>query len=51
MHVFLHVAHTAGYHEPVSKLVLEEAHRVRKFAVGAYGLQSVLWAKGRWELV
>ncbi|GAB4821005.1 hypothetical protein N2152v2_008051 [Parachlorella kessleri] len=37
----------SGYHEPVSKQVLEEAHSVRRFAVGAYDLQSVLWAKGR----
>ncbi len=37
----------AGYHDPVPKPVVEEADKIRRFAVGAYGLQSLLWAKGR----
>jgi hypothetical protein len=37
----------AGFHEPVPKAVLKEARRVSKFAVGAYGLQSIVWGKGK----
>lgn len=29
------------------KSVLREARRISKFAIGAYGLQSIIWGKGR----
>ncbi|GAB4819117.1 hypothetical protein N2152v2_006163 [Parachlorella kessleri] len=36
-----------GYHDPVPPSVMKEARRISKFAVGAYGLQSIVWGKGK----
>ncbi len=38
---------TAGQMERVSFNTLHEAQRISRFAVAAYGLQSVIWAKGQ----
>ena len=38
----------AGRHEPVPRELLKEAQHMSRFAVAAYGLQSAVWAKGRW---
>ena len=38
---------SAGRLEPVAFDTLREAQAVSKFAVAAYGLQSVIWAKGK----
>lgn len=37
----------AGKLERVSSDALHEAQRISRFAVAAYGLQSVIWAKGQ----
>ena len=46
-HTTHHSAPTAGQMERVSFETLHEAQRISRFAVAAYGLQSVIWAKGQ----
>lgn len=38
---------SAGKLERVPSDALHEAQRISRFAVAAYGLQSVIWAKGQ----
>jgi hypothetical protein len=37
----------AGKLDPVDHGTLRQAQRISRFAVAAYGLQGVIWAKGQ----
>ncbi len=47
MHACMNVCVGAGKLEPVDGDTLREAQRISNVAVAAYGLQSIIWAKGK----